>query len=300
MLAPVIGLVQIGAATMADRYTYLPQIGLAIAVVWAVGAQCRSSERRRWVCMVASVFLLAILMGGAWRQTCFWRNGATVWTHALACTSRNSVAHNGLGAILLRQRRIDEAIAQFQRAVDIAPGYFLARANLGAALLLRGRVDEAITQYRKALELDPGDAESHTSLAMALAGRGQFNEAVAHYQKALEINPNVVEPHNNMAWLQATCPVTELRSGDKAIEHAQRANRLCRGRRADALDTLAAAYAERGQFPEALATVRKALDLATQQHDQRLADTLRSRTKLYAAGKPYRPTRLQSVCLPAK
>ena len=122
---------------------------------------------------------------------------------------------------------------------------------------------------------------------MALAARGRFDEAIAQYRKALEIKPDYAEAHNNLAWLRATCPQASLRNGAEAIAHAQQANQLCGGKRPDVLDTLAAAYAEAGRFPEALATARKALELATQQNKRPLADALRAGS-LYEAGKPYR------------
>jgi len=388
MLVPVIGLIQIGTQAIADRYTYLPQIGLGIALAWAVADGCRSSRRRRWVCGVASMLLLAVLMGWAWRQASFWRDSETLWTRALACTSRNSIARNGLGATLLAQRRFDEAIPQFQQSVDITPDYFAAYANLGTALQSRGRINEAITQYRKALELKPNDANLHSSLATALARHGQVDEAIAQYQRALEIKPDYVETHgllgdlfasrgnwdeaarhylvvlhlnprdvrghvqlgkvlsrqgksvaaegyfrealqrepssdeacsglatalaqqgkseeslryyqeslrlrpdqpdslNNLAWMRATHPDPRFRDGAQAVAAAERAVKLSRSE-VHTVDTLAAAYAERGRFSEALATARKALDLATQQHDQPLADEVRGRIRLFEAGKPY-------------
>jgi Tfp pilus assembly protein PilF len=323
VLVPVIGLVQVGVAAAADRFTYLSQIGLCLALVWAAADACRSWPYRRWVCGVASVLVLAVLMGCAWRQTSFWRDGETLWTHALACTSRNDVAHNNLafalqqrgkideaaahcrqaleinpdyaeahnnlGAALADLGRSDEAIQHYRKAVDLKPDYAGAHANFGIALTRGGRFDEAMTQYRKALEIDPGDAKVHCNLGVLLADRGRFDEALAHYRQALEINPGVAEPHNNLAWLLATCPAA-LRNGAAAIEHAQRANQLCGGSRADVLDTLAVAYAEAGRFSEALATARQALESATQQPGQPLADELRSRIKLYQAGKPYRQT----------
>ena len=97
MLVPMIGLVQVGVGAMADRFTYLPEIGLCIALAWGVTDVCRSSPHRRRVCGVTSALVLLVLMGCAWRQTSFWCDSETLWTHALACTSRNSVAHHNLG-----------------------------------------------------------------------------------------------------------------------------------------------------------------------------------------------------------
>jgi Flp pilus assembly protein TadD len=158
------------------------------------------------------------------------------------------------------------------------------------ALQGSGKLDEAIVQFQKALELNPGDAKAHGNLGVVLADRGRFNEAMAHYQKALEIKPDFAAAHNGLAWLQATCPVAALRNGGEAVRHALRANDLSGGGQPGILDTLAAAYAEAGRFSEGVAAARKALELATQRHDPALADAVRARIALYEARKPYHPT----------
>jgi tetratricopeptide (TPR) repeat protein len=207
---------------------------------------------------------------------------------ALEIKPDHAEAHNNLGTAFVRLGRFDEAMAQYRKALEIKPNYAEAHYNLGTAFAGLGRFDEAVAQYRKALEIKPDYAEAHNNLGSAFVRLGRFDEAIAHYQKAVEIKPNYAEGHNNLAWLRATCPQASLRNDAEAIAHAQRANQLCGSRRPDVLNTLAAAYAEAGRFPEALATARKALDLATQQHGQPLADVLRSRIRLYEAGKPYR------------
>jgi tetratricopeptide (TPR) repeat protein len=120
-----------------------------------------------------------------------------------------------------------------------------------------------------------------------LASQGRFDEGLAQFRRALQIQPDSLETQKNLAWLRATCPLASLRNGGEAIEHARRADQLCGGKRADVLDTLAAAYAEAGRFAEALSTARKALDLATRQKDRAMADLLRTRIALYEVGKPF-------------
>lgn len=170
------------------------------------------------------------------------------------------------------------------------PDFFEAHNSLGDALAARGRLDEAIAQYGMALEIKPSSTVARNNLGVALQTRSSIDAAMARFQRALQLKPDDVDAQNNLAWLRATCPATSLRNGAAAIEHAQRANQICGGRRADVLNTLAAAYAEAGQFPQALATARKALELATQQNRQAWVDVLRSRIALYEAGKPYRQT----------
>ena len=158
------------------------------------------------------------------------------------------------------------------------------------SLQAQRRFDEAMVQYRQALEIKPDYAKVYYNLGTVLAGRGQFDQALAQFQRASELQPDDADTQNNLAWLLATCPAASLRSGAAAIEHAQRANQLCGGRRANVLNTLAAAYAEAGRFPEALAAARKALDVATQQKDQAIAGVSRAQIALYQAGKPFRQT----------
>ncbi len=195
-----------------------------------------------------------------------------------------------LGVASANRGQFDEAIAAFREALEIKPDYVEARNNLGAALQSQGRIDEAMVQYRTALEIKPDYARVYYNLGTVLAGRGRFDEALAQFQRALELKPDDADAQNNLAWLLATCPVNSVRNGATAIEHAQRANQLCGGRRPDILNTLAAAYAEAGRFPEALATAHTALELATQQNTRALADALRAWIRLYEAGKPYRQT----------
>jgi tetratricopeptide (TPR) repeat protein len=200
----------------------------------------------------------------------------------------HSGAHYNLGLALQSQGKLDEAIAHYQQAVKIKPNKAAGRCTLGLALRLQGRIDEAIAQYRQAVRIKPSFAEAHTGLALALVAGGRCNEAVAQLEQAVQLKPNNLEAQTNLAWLRATCADPSLRNGAAAIEHAQRANQLCGGRRADVLNTLAAAYAEAGRFPETVAAARKALELAAQQNDHAWVGVLRSWIALYEAGKPYR------------
>jgi hypothetical protein len=162
MSVPVIGLVQFGIQAEADRFTYLPQIGLCIALAWTGADLCKSWPSHRWICGVTSAFLLATLAGVAWRQTSFWRDSETLWNHNLACTLENNIAHNNLGNALYGRGEVDEAIAHYQKALEIKPDDAKAHANLGVVLASRGRMNEAIGHCRKALVL----AKQQNKLAM--------------------------------------------------------------------------------------------------------------------------------------
>jgi tetratricopeptide (TPR) repeat protein len=390
MLLPVIGLVQVGVQAMADRYTYLPQIGLVLALAWGVADVARDWRCPRWICGVAASLVLLLLAGCAWRQTSYWRDTITLWTRTLDCTSRNSAAqnnlggalywqgrfneaaahfqtaleirpdfaeaHNGLGSALLVCGHVNEAIAEFQTAVGLDPDFALAQNNLGGALARCGRfaeaiphfrkavetkpdyadahynlglvlvdcgrADEAIAEFRTALRFKPDDAEVHNSLGSVLAGRGRITEAIAEFQKALKVDPDLADAHanlgsalaqegdsrgaaaqwrealrlqpddvavlNRLAWLLATHPDGAVRNGAEAIGLARRAARLSGGRDPAILDTLAAAYAEAGRFPEAVETAQQALSLAAAAGNWPLADALRSRLGLYGTGSAFR------------
>ena len=235
-------------------------------------------------------------------------------------TQSESSFHSSIGSILCQQGRWEEGMAHLRKALEVNPNYAEAHNNLGAALALRGSADKALAEFERAVEFDPAYVEAQFNLAKALADRGQFGRAVPHYQKviatqpnsaahnglgvalaaqnrpeeaivhyhmAIKLSPENVEPLRNLAWLRATSPEAALRNGAEAIKLAERANRLTGGKQPEVLDTLAAAYAAAGLFPDALAAVRKALELATQQNKRALAEALPARIALYEAGKPY-------------
>ncbi len=288
MLLPVIGIVQVGAQARADRYTYLSFIGLFLMVTWTIGDLCPPWRHRKLMLGVLMAIVLAILTACTSIQMSYWRNSESLWTHALACTSDNVVAHYHLGLAFFQQRRTDEAIAQFQKALEIQPDYAEARYNLGTVLTQQGQLDEAIAQFQKALEIQPGNASAHKNLGIALFQHGRLDEAIAHFKKSLECRPDQVEIQNNLALLLATSRQASLRNGNQAVELAQRANQLTGNGNPNFLCTLAAAYAEAGRFSEAVETAQRALQLAGEQYNFALANNIQSQLKLYQAGVPFR------------
>ena len=195
MLVPVIGLVQVGGQARADRYTYLTQIGLYLAVAWAVVAAARRtgegvspiradaktgtapSVQCRVLAWSGASLILIALMGCAWRQTTFWRDSETLWTHTLACTSRNSVAHTNLGIALAERGEVEAAISHYRKALEIQPNHHETHNNLGAALAGQGRIDEAVVEFENALKIKPDYAAARQNLAMALADRERIRRA---------------------------------------------------------------------------------------------------------------------------
>ncbi len=314
MLVPVIGLVQVGSQARADRYMYLPQIGLCIAVAWGAERVSRHWPYRRWVAGATSALAVISLAWCAGRQASYWKDSETLWLHTLACTSDNWMAHDDLGLDLAGRRRFDEAIAHHQAALKIKPDYAEAHNNLGNTLAGCGRVDEAIAQFQTALKLRPNYAEAHSNLGNALAGCGQSDEAIAHYQKALKINPDYAEAHSNLGnVLAGRGRIDEaIAQYKKALEinpnyakaHSNFGNVLADcGRSGEAIvqyrkaleikpDFAEAHYnlglvlAGRGWFDEAIAHYRTALDLARQQGKQALLKSVQAKIQLYEAGKP--------------
>jgi protein O-mannosyl-transferase len=197
-------------------------------------------------------------------------------------------AQVALANALLQKRRIDDAIVHYQKAVAIRPDYFLARYGLGHALLEKGELDAAIDHCRAALLIRPNDSDCHTIMAIALDERGRSGEAIQHYEKALEISPQSVSALNNLAWLLATCSKTSFRNGTRAIQLAQQADQLSGGTNALVLRTLAAGYAEAGQFGKAIENSQAAIRVARVQGDNSLAGELEQEIALYELGLPYR------------
>jgi protein O-mannosyl-transferase len=389
MLAPILVLIQRGAESRCDRYTYLPQIGLYLLLTWAAVDWCAGWRHRRALLGGLATVILATLILCARAQTTHWRNSESLWLHALACNPANAFAHqnlgnvfalegrsteaiaefqqairlkpddteahynlavtfaaqgrdaeaaehyrqaiqfnprhaeacNNLGSLLAGKGRPEEAVKQFQQAVQIKPDYVEARYNLGIALAALGRFDEAIGQfqtavqlkpdyvaahlnvgnllaaqnrlddaaghYRRAIELSPGFVLAHYRLAITLQAQRNYGAAIAEFRRVLELDPGQLAARVDLAWLLATCPEPSLRNGNGAIDLAREAARLSPDELPQLLDTLAAAYAEAGQFPKAVATAQRAVDLANARHDPVMAGVIRTRLQLYEMNFPY-------------
>jgi tetratricopeptide (TPR) repeat protein len=199
-------------------------------------------------------------------------------------------AQVSLANLLFQKGRIDEAIAHYQKAITVRPDDFLARYGLGHALLEKGELDSAIQVCRSALFLRPLDADCHTTLAIALEEKGNPAEAIQHYNRALELAPKSIPTLTNLAWLLATSQDASLRNGPKAVELATQADRLVGGANTLVLRTLAAAYAENGEFANAIRTARSAMQLARMHGEDSLMTDLDQQIALYQLGMPYRGT----------
>jgi tetratricopeptide (TPR) repeat protein len=288
MLVPVIGLVQVGWQGHADRYTYLPQIGLYIAGTWAIADLTASWRRRRILPGATALLVIGALSWSAWIQTSYWRNSETLFTHTLAVTKHNDVAENNLGIIFLQNGQLDDAISRLQAAIDLRPENGPAHNNLAKALLQKGRVAEAMVHYRKFLEIEPENVEARNILGTALIQQGRIREAIEQWQDALAIEPENGNAASNLAWVFATCPDDSIRDGRRAVELAEKALRLSGGKIPMVFRVLAAAYSEDGRFSHAIEAAQRGTDLATSQGNSGLAAELQSNIALYQAGTPLR------------
>ena len=199
-------------------------------------------------------------------------------------------AHYNLGNALVQKGQLDEAIVQFQKALEIQPDSAEVHNNLGWVLLQSGRLDEAIAHFQRVLKIQPGFALAHGNLAMALIRNGQAREAIAQYQLFLKLQPDNADALSDLAWVLATWPEASIRNGTEAIQLTRRANQLTGGQDPMTLRALAAAYAEGGQFAEAVSVARRALELAESQSNGALDEELRAQLKSYQAGSPFRDT----------
>ncbi len=220
-LVPVIGVVQVGSQAMADRYTYVPLIGLFVAISWGVSDLVGRWRYRKYVFPVFMLVLVSSLIVCSRHQARYWRNTTTLFGHAIDVTTNNHLAHYNLANVLEGQGRLEEAIAHYSEALDIRPNLIAAHTNLAGIFWEQGRLEEAIAQYSETLRLGPASAEAHTNLAGLFWEQGRLEEAIAHYSEALKIQPEFVEVHNNLGTALAM-----LNRLNEAITHFSMAIKL--------------------------------------------------------------------------
>jgi len=320
-LVPVIGLVQVGAQAHADRYMYLPQIGLSIAVAWGVADAVGRGGVREWVLRGAGAAVVAVFAVVAWHQVQFWRNSTALFERAVAVTEGNFVAHYYLGIERQREGRDEEARRSFEAAVALHPPWTLPYLALADVQARAGELDAAIRHYRASTLLDPDSLPGHLGAGTSLVRKGRYDaardhleraealggrspqlqgalalvavqqkrhaEAARHYRAALEIDPGFAPGLNNLAWLLATTPVESVRDGAAAVALAERAVKAAPVADPGTLDTLAAAYAAAGRFDEALQSEDRAIALLEAAGRGAQAEGMRTRRALYAQGRAF-------------
>lgn len=202
-LVPVIGLVQVGGQSMADRYTYVPLIGLFIILAWGFPELMKKQHHKKLILSILVTALFSFCMITSWRQAGYWKNDMVLNAHAIEATEGNHVAHNNLGLALADQGNTTAAIRHYTEAFKIKPDFAYAHNNLGAALAKQGQFEEAIRSYNEALKLMPRFAGAHHNLGVTLAEQGKYTEAVIHYKEALKIEPDFIDAHNNLGLILA-------------------------------------------------------------------------------------------------
>ena len=198
-LIPVIGLVQVGIQSMADRYTYVPLIGLFIIFVWGLAETGISRQAPKTLIAILTAMVLFVGALRTRNQLSYWRDNETLFRHTLAVTKDNYVAYNNLGTWLAKRGRVTEARDCFVKSFRINPNDSDVLYNLGNALTRLGDPEGAVHAYRRALELTPDHADILNNLGFALADKEQYADATACFEKALQLDPNYVDAHNNLA-----------------------------------------------------------------------------------------------------
>ncbi|HIJ66638.1 MAG TPA: tetratricopeptide repeat protein [Candidatus Hydrogenedentes bacterium] len=260
-LFPVIGIVQVGSQAMADRYTYLPQIGLLIMAVWAGTEWAGERPYRRAVAWcLAGVYVLGLSLL-TWFQVGYWRNSEALFEHALAVTSDNAVAHNCLGIALCEAGRDEEGIGHYQEALRIRPGYSEALGNLGAAFLQEGRLGDAVPLLTRAVDMDSRFVKARHNLGVALLSLGRIEEAVGQLTMVVAAKPDDAEAHNNLG--AALGQRGDTRGAIAAYERAV----ALEPEFVAAYVNLGKALAKHGAFDEAVARYVEALRLEPNRAD---------------------------------
>jgi protein O-mannosyl-transferase len=292
MLVPVIGIIQVGLQGRADRYTYLPQIGLYVALVWQIRDQTKFWVPRNKILLAApAAIVLGTLSILSWKQTMHWRDSETLWRYALTITPQNDVAEVGLGGILFERGAIDESIECFRRALQLRDGNVAAHYGLGKALVAKQKTDEAIFHFEKALEIQPDSITASNELGVMFASKGEIANAIAAWRRTLAFDADDAVAANDLAWVLATAADADLRDGKEALALAQRAIRFG-GENPYTLRALAAAQAENGEFQNATATAERGEDLARKQGDVVMTESLRDCGNLFRRGQPLHTTQV--------
>jgi tetratricopeptide (TPR) repeat protein len=247
-LLPVIGLVQVGPQAMADRYSYVPLIGLFILIAWSIP---KSWEKP--VAAIPAAVVLFGLMTVSWVQIGYWHNTLDLFQHAVASTTDNVIAQNNFGLSLIDQGQIQEAIEHYSEALKIDPDFIDAQINLGSAFMAEGKYQDALAQYDQVLRTHPDNPQAHYNSGIALAKLGRLNEAVIQYQETLRVQPDDLNAHINLGVLLASHG-----HPDAAIEQYQEALKI-EPDYVEALNNLGYVLSEQGKLEEAVEQFSHAL-----------------------------------------
>ena len=274
-LVPVIGLVQVGEQAMADRYTYIPLIGLFIIVAWGITDLLSGWKYRNCVLAVVAPSVILFLSVTAYIQTSFWRNTVTLFEHASQVTDGNYLVHHFLGQYLLKQGEFDKVIYHESQALLIEPDFPQANNSIGIALVRKGKLPEAVVHFKRTIQMKPDYAEAYSNAGGALLDLGRYDEAMPYLTTAIKLDSNIAEAHYNLGIIYA-----KRGSLDKAVEHLTKTIQLNSGL-AKAYSNLGAVLAQQGKFDDAVSNLEQALrlDPDNAQARQNLNIVLASRNK---------------------
>jgi Tfp pilus assembly protein PilF len=251
-LIPVIGLVQVGMQSMADRFTYIPLIGLLFIVAWGIPDALKKTHYRHWITGIAALLVIAVLSVCTWKQLQLWQNDLILFEHTLKHTRNNPVAERYLGIAFSRQGKLDiamrhltraieiyphdeevhlimgnlytsldkkeEAIAHYKEAIRINPNFARAYFNIGNVYASQRKTGEALASFSKAIQIDPQDAEAHYNMGTVFFSQGKYDEAISHFREAIRIRPDYAKAHNNLG-----SALLSRGNSEEAITHFQEA-----------------------------------------------------------------------------
>jgi Tfp pilus assembly protein PilF len=254
-LLPVIGLFQVGSQAMADRYTYVPLVGIYILIAWGVRDLTAHWSVSPRVLTAVTALLLGGYMTATWFQVGTWRNSFTLFEHAIRVTSDNWVAHSNLATVLMEEGRLAEAAAHLERALHIMPGYAAGHTKLGIVFERQGKLAEAAAQHERAVRLNPDVAEAHSNLGAVFFKQGKLAQAATRLERALQINPELAEAHTNLG--AVFVKQGQLARAAAQFEHALRIE----PDHAPAHSNLGVVFLNQGRLAQAAAQLERALQI---------------------------------------
>jgi tetratricopeptide (TPR) repeat protein len=321
-LVPVIGLVQVGDQAMADRYGYFPLIGIFIAITFTVAKWTNRPRFPKIACAIAVVLILSACLVLTEKQLRYWQDSESLFAHALAVTKDNALAHLNLGAALDEQNKPEEALIEYQKALQLDPRRHEMYNNIGKLLNDRGKPEAALNYCRESARLNPKSPFSHNNLGLILMGLGRFDEAMGQFSEAAQLDANYAPPRFQMgrillkqghdaeamphfhdalriepdnfqmliyiARVLAADENQQIRNGAEALVLATQASHLAGKAQSVAMDTLAMAYAETGRFDQAVQTGQEAVNLARAAGQKDDAAIMQQRLELYQKRQPWR------------
>jgi protein O-mannosyl-transferase len=252
-IIPVIGIIQIGRHLVADRYHYLPSIGIAVVLAWGIPSLIKSEEARKKILFPAGIAVLAVLAVLTWRQCGYWKNSIELWNHALQVTENNDYAHNNLGTALSDEGKIEEAIDHYNKAIALTPDDADFNNNRGNAYARTGKYQLAIADLNKAISLNPEYMKAYINRGNAYAGDGQYPLAIEDYNQAIRLKPDSADAYYNRG-----STYSEAGQYQRAIEDFSETLRL-NPDYIKAYTNRGAAYAALGQFQRAVEDYSEAI-----------------------------------------